>query len=164
MGSEAGGSRDVVLERYRGAIQYYWNSSGSNKRWYKVTRYLAIVLGALVTLISALSSASFVTDTRWVKGAFGLGTPILAAALAIVGGFAQNFQWGANWREMVLTAERLEKERDRFIVTPDAQVDLASELDRPNALILGETEGFFSRILGGADHTPAATGGTANRG
>jgi hypothetical protein len=155
-----GGGRDVVLERYRAAIQYYWNASRGDKRWYKATRYLAIILGALVTLISALSSASFVAETPWVKMTFGLGTPILAAVLTIVGGFAQNFQWGANWREMVITAERLEKERDRFTVTPEAQLDLTAEVERLNALVLAETEGFFSRILGGADRGPAGKDGS----
>jgi hypothetical protein len=38
--------------------------------------------------------------------------------MAIVSGITQTFQWGAAWSDMVITASRLEKERDRIAVTP----------------------------------------------
>jgi hypothetical protein len=41
-------------------------------------------------------------------------TLLVAAALTIIGCLPQSFQWGAAWREMVLTAERLDQERDRI--------------------------------------------------
>jgi hypothetical protein len=141
-------SHTFVEERYKAAIAYYWKASRNNKRWYKLTRILTIVLGATVTLIASLSSAKFVTgDPTWERF-FALGTPILAAALAIVGGFSQTFQWGAAWQDMVMTAERLEKERDRFKVTKPEDRDLAKEVAILNDLVLTESQGFFYRIFG----------------
>ena len=42
----------AILDRYDQRIQYYWKASQYNKNSYKVTRYLTIVLGALVTLVA----------------------------------------------------------------------------------------------------------------
>ena len=53
-------AKSHVLEMYDKKIQYYWSASNYNKRSYKSTRYLLIVLGALVTLVSSLSSADFI--------------------------------------------------------------------------------------------------------
>ncbi|MCK7508716.1 MAG: DUF4231 domain-containing protein [Desulfobacterales bacterium] len=140
-------SHKFVEERYDAAIAYYWKASRNNKRAYKLTRVLTIVLGAIVTLVASLSSAKFVTgDAMWER-VFSLGTPILAAVLAIVGGFSQTFQWGAAWQDMVMTAERLEKERDRFKVTKPENRDLAKEVAILNDLVLTESQGFFSRIF-----------------
>lgn len=140
-------SHKFVEERYDAAITYYWKASRNNKRAYKLTRVLTIVLGAIVTLVASLSSAKFVTgDAIWER-VFSLGTPILAAILAIVGGFSQTFQWGAAWQDMVMTAERLEKERDRFKVTKPENRDLAKEVAILNDLVLTESQGFFSRIF-----------------
>ena len=50
-----------IQNRYRDAIAYYWNASKANKRWYKITRSLTIVFGALVTLIASLASSEFIT-------------------------------------------------------------------------------------------------------
>ena len=80
--------------------------------------------------------------------AFAIATPVLAATLAIVAGFSQNFQWGAAWREMVVTQEEVEKERDRLHATPADNIDLLSECDRLNDMVLAETRSFFGRMLG----------------
>ena len=40
-----------------------------------------------------------------MKAVFDLGTPVLAATLAIIGGFSHSFQWGSTWQNMVLTAQ-----------------------------------------------------------
>jgi hypothetical protein len=135
--------RQYVLARYEKAITYYWRVSMANKRWYKWTRYLTVVLGALVTLLASLSSSQLMTG--WWVTSVGLMTPIGAAVLTIVGGLSQTFQWGAAWQEMVLTAERLERERDRIMVT---ESDAVQDLDVLNRLVLEESRGFFTRILG----------------
>ena len=154
MESSTGSSgADYVLERYQNAIGYYWSASRSNKRWYKITRYLSVTLGAIVTLVASLSSTSFIARESALHTLFALGTPVLAAMLAIVGGFSQSFQWGSTWKDMVLSAERLEKERDRFLVTPENQQDLAREMEALNNLILSESLGFFQRIVGGTKAT-----------
>jgi hypothetical protein len=139
-----------VEERYDKTINYYWNASRRNKQAYKLTRILTVVLGALVTLIASLSSAEFVTASQPWNQVFAIGTPVLAATLAIVGGFSQNFQWGATWKDMVMTAQRLEKERDRFLVTKSGDIDLEKELAIVNDFVLEESQGFFERILGRA--------------
>jgi len=136
-----------VLERYDEAIEYYWKASGKNKRAYKVSRYLSVILGATVTLLASLMSADFVSESANLSLNLAIVTPVLAALLTIVGGFAQNFNWGSAWREMVLTAGRLEKERDRIRVSGTEEY-AESDLDLLNELVLTETRSFFERCLG----------------
>ena len=136
-------SREYVLERYDLAINYYWKASRMNRRFYKWTRYLVVVIGALVTLLASLSASSAMTG-GW-QMAVNVATPISAAVLTIIGGLSQSFQWGAAWQEMVLTAEKLQRERDRIMVT---RSDAETDLQILNHYVLGESEGFFTRVLG----------------
>ena len=151
-------AKSLVLERYDQRIAYYWKASRYNKRSYKATRFLLIVLGALVTLVSSLTSANF------VKGAVALGfaiaTPLLAATMAIVGGISQAFQWGAAWSDQAITATRLEKERDRIAVTPANELDPVKEMQALDNSVLAETQGFFQRLFGsgGPAKAPADSG------
>lgn len=140
--------KKYVLDRHEAAAAYYWRASRANKRNYKLSRYLTIVLAALVTLIASLASADFITGSTGWDRTFAIATPVLAALLAIVTGFAQAFHWGAAWREMVLAAERIEKEIDRLKATPEAGLDTAAELAALNDLVIGESEQFFERITG----------------
>jgi len=154
----SGETQKRLLESYDRRITYYWNSSRYNKRWYKATRLLIIILGALVTLISSMSSASFIKGAWTV--AFAVLTPVMAAVLAIVGGVSQAFQWGAAWSDMVVTATRLEKERDRIAVTPPDQLDAAKEMSVLDDLVLAETQGFFQRLFGvSGSSKPDSSGG-----
>jgi hypothetical protein len=146
-------ARKYVLDRYDKRIAYYWRSSQYNKRSYKATRYLLIVLGALVTLISSLSSADFVKASSVLAISFAVFTPLLAASMAIVGGVSQAFQWGAAWSDMVITAARLEKERDRVAVTPSSELDPIKELALLDDMVLTETQGFFQRLFGAGGPT-----------
>ena len=147
-GASAGDPRKHVLDRYQERIRYYWGGSQYNKRAYKASRYLTIVLGALVTLISSLSSADFVKGSPWLAVALAVATPIFAAALAMVGGFSQTFQWGAAWSDMVITAQRLEKEWDRISVTPAGEIDAVNEMKLLDETVMAETQGFFQRLFG----------------
>ena len=135
-----------VLERYDKAIAYYWKGSQYNKRSYKTTRYLLIFLGALVTLVSSISSASFIMGRTAV--ALAVATPLLAASMAIIGGVSQAFQWGAAWSDMVITATRLQRERNRIALTPADQLDPIRELGTLDDTVLAETQGFFQRLFG----------------
>ena len=144
-------AQKLVLDRYDERIAYYWKASQYNKRSYKGTRYLLIALGAVVTLISSLSSASFIKGPLAV--AFAVLTPVLAATMAIVSGVSQSFQWGAAWSDMVVTATRLEKERDRIAVTPPDQFDPVKEMGLLDDLVLAETQGFFQRLFGSGAQT-----------
>jgi len=141
--------RDYVLERYKAAIGYYWKASRMNRTLYKWTRYLVVVFGAVVTLLASLSSSSAITG-NWGT-AIDIATPVLAAVLTIIGGLSQSFQWGAAWQEMVLTAERLERERDRIMVT---RSDPVSDLQILHRHLLEESQGFFTRILGSVQVSP----------
>ncbi len=141
--ADTSNAREYVLKRYDDSIRYYWKASALNKRLYKWTRYLVVVFGAAVTLLASVSSTSVFTG-NW-QLALQIATPLVAAVLTIIGGLSQTFLWGAAWQEMVLTAERLERERDRIFVT---RGDPERDLDVLNALVLRESEGFFMRILG----------------
>jgi hypothetical protein len=145
--TEAADALKHMLDRYQERIQYYSKASQNNKRAYKTARYLAVVLGALVTLLASLSSAYFIRGT-WLEIGFNILTPLLAAGLAIVGGFSQSFQWGAAWSDMRIAAERLETELDRISVTPPGQVDAVRELALLDEMVLDETRGFFQRLFG----------------
>ena len=80
---------EYVLSRYQSAIKYYWKAGNSNKRSYKQTRSVTVSLGALVTLISSLASASFIADNNNLSILFAVMTPILAAILTPPDVFSQ---------------------------------------------------------------------------
>lgn len=136
-----------VLNQYKDKIDYYWSASRSNKNSYKRYRTGSIVLGALVTLISSIATAEFIQSVGWLRILFAVATPIIAATLTVVGGLGQNFHWGATWRDMVVNATRLEKERDRFLATKPEDRDIKKELETLNSIILEETKNFFQRVL-----------------
>ena len=139
-----------VENRYKEAINYYWKASQTNKQTYKITRILTVVLGALVTLVASLASSEFITDDGFWNPVFSLGTPIIAFLLTVIAGFSQSFQWGSAWQNMVLTAQRLEKERDRFLVTEPSERNPHQEMEMLNEFIISESKNFFDRMLGGS--------------
>jgi hypothetical protein len=136
-----------ILNLYKSKIDYYWGSSSSNKRAFKRYRTWTIILGSLVTLISSISAAEFFQDPAWVKNTFSIATPIIAATLTVISGLGQNFHWGSTWRDMVVNATRLEKERDRFLATKPEKRNFVKELDILNSIVLEETRNFFQRVL-----------------
>jgi hypothetical protein len=136
-----------VLDQYKSKIDYYWTASSSNKKAYKRYRSWTIFLGSLVTLVSSISAAEFVQEPRWLNILFAVATPIIAATLTVINGLGQNFHWGSTWRDMVINATRLEKERDRFLAGKKDKRDLEKELDILNSIVLEETRNFFQRVL-----------------
>jgi len=138
---------EYVLGKYEKAIKYYWNAGKFNKRAYKLTRSITISLGALVTLISSLASAEFISENVLFSTTFAILTPLLAAILTIVGGLANSFHWGATWRDMILNAANLEKERDIFLATKPEERDIKTELAKMNDRVIKETDRFFNRVL-----------------
>lgn len=141
-------AKSYVLWRYRLAIDYYWDASKSNKKAYKQSRRLVVILGAVLTLIASLASASFVTDRSWLDTAFSIATPLLAALLAIITGLTQNFQWGSAWRGMVLAAQTLQTQEDRIKLLQPDEVNAIEEIEVLNKTVLGETQQFFERVTG----------------
>ncbi len=138
-----------IKDRYKKAIDYYWAASKANKNWYKITRSLTVIVGALVTLIASLASSNIIAEISVIKTMFALGTPILAALLTIIAGFSQSFQWGSTWQNMILTAQQLQKEFDKYLVTPANERNFSEEADKLNSYVIIESEGFFERMLGG---------------
>jgi len=136
-----------VINQYKHKIDYYWSASRSNKNAFKRYRTWTIILGSLVTLVSSISAAEFFQEPEWVKNLFSIATPTIAATLTIISGLGQNFHWGSTWRDMVVNATRLEKERDRFLATKPENRDIEKELDILNSIILEETRNFFQRVL-----------------
>ncbi|MDP1544452.1 MAG: DUF4231 domain-containing protein [Anaerolineales bacterium] len=136
-----------VINQYKGKIDYYWAASRSNKNAFKRYRTWTIILGSLVTLVSSISAAEFLQDPAWLKNLFSVATPVIAATLTVISGLGQNFHWGSTWRDMVVNATRLEKERDRFLATKPENRDIEKELDILNSIILEETRNFFQRVL-----------------
>ena len=139
-----------VKKRYDDAIDYYWRASRCNKQYYKITRILTVVLGAVVTLIASLSSSEYIAQSEFWKSMFAFGTPVISALLTIIAGFSQSFQWGSAWQNMVVTAQRLERERDRFLVTEPSERDHQHETELLNEFIISESKIFFDRMLGGS--------------
>jgi hypothetical protein len=140
-------SESNVLERYQNAINYYWDACSHNKKSYKRSRFSIIILSALITLMSSLSSANFIEGNEALKISFSVITPLLAVLLTIIGGFAQSFHWGATWRDMVMNAEKLERTRDLFLATKPEERDIKKELDIMHSLVIKETHSFFQRVL-----------------
>jgi len=97
-----------------------------------------------VTLVASLSSAN--TFKGILGSTMTVLTPLLAAFMAIVSGISQAFQWGAAWSDQVITATRLERERDRIAVTPASQLDPVKEMQTLDDAILSETQEWFSQI------------------
>jgi len=137
-----------IQERYKNAIEYYWGASRANKQWYKRTRSYTVIIGSLVTLIASLTSSTIIDKNVNLKTAFELGTPILAAVLTTIAGFSQSFQWGSTWQNMVLTAQQLQKEYDRYLVTPINERNFSKEVEILNLFVINESRGFFDRMLG----------------
>jgi len=140
---------EYIKGRYKDAIDYYWNASKNNKTWYKATHSLTVIFGALVTLIASLASSNFITGIPTLEMLFALGTPVLAALLTIIAGFSQSFQWGSAWHNMILTAQHLQKEFDKYLVTPESERNYSEEAEKLNNFVINESEGFFARMLGG---------------
>jgi hypothetical protein len=128
---------------YEGAIKYYWASSKSNKKWYKLTRSLTIIVGALVTLIASLASSKLFVNYQALEIIFALGTPILAAVLTVIAGFSQGFQWGSAWQNMVITAQYLQREYDKYLVKPESERNYVEEAEKLNNYVINESVGFF---------------------
>jgi hypothetical protein len=136
-----------VHQSYDRQIDWYWKASSKNKKNYKRFRFWTVILGALVTLIASLSTTAIITENEIVGGVFTLLTPVLAATLTVINSLSQNFQWGATWRDMVVNATRLQREKNRFLATDAQKRNYRKELLRIHSIALEETQSFFKRIL-----------------
>lgn len=134
-----------VQQSYDKNIDWYWKASSSNKRSYKRYKFYTIALSALVTLFSALSSSEYITSNNFLRSEFAIATPVLAATLMMISSFSQNFQWGASWRDMVITAQKLQREKHRFLTTAPENRDYQQELRIIDEMTIEEAQAFFER-------------------
>lgn len=105
-----------------------------------------MILGALLTLIASLASSNLIGGNP-VREIFVIATPVLAACLTIIAGFSQSFQRGSAWQNMILTAQRLQKEYDRYLVTKPSERDLIAEADCLISLSSMKLKVFLSACL-----------------
>lgn len=136
-----------VHQSYDKQIDWYWKASSNNKKSYKRYRFWTVTLGSLVTLIASLTSTEIIMENAIVEGVFTILTPVLAALLTVINTLSQNFQWGATWRDMVVNATRLQREKNRFLATDVEKRNYRKELLRVHGMVLEETQSFFKRIL-----------------
>ena len=57
---------NYIQTRFKNAIEYYWAASRSNKHWYKTTRSLTIIFGALVTLVATILFIAVAPDISYI--------------------------------------------------------------------------------------------------
>jgi hypothetical protein len=70
--------------------------------------------------------------------------------LTIIAGFSQSFQWGSTWQNMVITAQELQREFDKYLVTPEEKKNYLEEAEKLNSYVIRESQGFFEKMLGSA--------------
>ena len=138
---------DYVLKQYNDKIEYYWRISSNNKRLFRNYRTWTVILSALLTLMSAASAFEFTQNHAWLKYTFQLYTLVIAATLTVMLGLGQNSHSGSSWRDMVITASRLERERDRFLAISPETRSIEKELDIINGIILEDTRSFFHSVV-----------------
>jgi hypothetical protein len=96
------GADSPTWTRLEGQIQWYDRNAASNQRWFKLIKVAQIVLGALVPVAAA-------TDAdRWVLGSFG-------AAIVVLEGIQQLFQFHRNWIKYRATCEALRREQHLYL-------------------------------------------------
>lgn len=134
-----------VLSRYRDQINYYWSASGRNKRNFRYYRILPIFLGAFLTFASAISSTDYIASNQPIRTIFAIGTPLLAVLLTISNELFKITSWSENWRDGVLTAQRLEKERDCYLALDRDKRNPQKELEKIYKITIRETRSFFKR-------------------
>jgi hypothetical protein len=138
---------EYVSKSYDERAEYYLHEMEQHKKRHDSARTWIIILGAIVTLISSLTTAEFITNTQYLSAIFTIATPILAAAWTILSGLSQSFQWGETWGDMSIYAPLIQKERDRFLTTPPQMRNNQKELEILNELLLNLNQRVTSRLL-----------------
>jgi hypothetical protein len=95
--------RGPTLERLEAQITWYDRHAKSSQTWFKTLKVSQIILGGLVPVVAAAGGA------RWVLGALG-------AAVVIIEGVQQLFQFHKNWISYRATCEALRREQHFFDV------------------------------------------------
>jgi len=116
-------------QRLENQITWYGRKSAYNQRQFKVLKVGQIVVAALVPVLAAVAGVP-----RWSLGALG-------AAVVILEGFQQLFQYQQNWITYRSTAEALKHEKFLFL----ADAGPYAHSHRKNALLAERVEGLVSQ-------------------
>jgi hypothetical protein len=95
-----------VWARLTGQIAWFSRSSHQAQRAYKTVKTVQVVVGAIVTVIAALSVPAPVTAS-------------VSALVVIAEGVQQVFQWHTNWLSYRSTAEALKHEKFLYLAESD---------------------------------------------
>jgi hypothetical protein len=141
---------DYVVLRFKEKIDWYWKNAKYNKFWYKFLRGFIIIVGTLVTLVTTLLAAGNDEYVIFIPRNYLIfSAPILAALLTLLNTFSQNYRYGAAWKDMILNAEKLEKELDKYLLDSDRNSRKNNYLEQLHKYVIEETESFFERVLSG---------------
>lgn len=124
------------------SIQYV--CEGSERSSLKLLQKNLMTVSSISIRFAGLLQDSSLYNKRFYK------VSRIITLLTIIAGFSQTFQWGSAWQNMVLAAQRLQAEFDRFLTTPMELRNHRDELELLNEFVVGESETFFERMLGGA--------------
>jgi hypothetical protein len=119
---------DPTLARLDDQIQWYGSRSGSNQRWYKGFKVIAMVAAGIIPVLAVLTSP-----------------PVLSAALgAVILGvesLQQLNQYHENWISYRSTAEALKHEKYLYL----AHAGPYARAREPHAMLAGRIETLISQ-------------------
>jgi len=138
---------NYILRTYRENIDLSWRNAASSKRTYYLNRIMPILLGGILTFATTISSTQYISANETLKAIFAIATPLLAVALTVTNELTKINKPAESWRDMVVFAEKLEKERDRFLATKPGKRNHKKELDKIRSLVIRESRTFFRRTL-----------------
>ena len=138
---------EYIIKKYDSNILYYWSSARSNKNLFKSTRRWPITLGALISLLTTLSLASFIEEVEYIRIFFAVVIVMLATMQSYFNEVSRNQNWGESWQKMTIAALKLEKEKDRLLSSEPSSINIQAELMILHNLLINETETFFKKAL-----------------
>ena len=115
-------------ERMEEQLQWYDSKAGHHKRWFQTLKVVQLVVAALIPVIVA---------AKWPSAIAGL----LGAAVVVLEGIQQLFQFQQNWVSYRATAEALKHEKYLFL----SRAGHYAAATRPQALLAERVEGLVSQ-------------------
>lgn len=121
---------DPLMERLDRRIAWYDRSAKKNQLLFRSFKAFTLVAAAAIPFSASLSAAGFSTADAGPGGLTTFVAGLLGAAIVVVEGLQQLFQWQQNWLNYRSTSESLDRERSLFLV------GAGSYLDVPNPRVL----------------------------
>lgn len=147
-------NKDFVIQKYEDTIKGYKSAADKMEKNFKFNRYLPVILGGFISLLSTLSITSFVESLQSVRVGLALGTIILASVQAMLNELLRGQNWGDEWKRLTLHAYRIEREYYRAVATPEVQMNVKRELDLLSILVLEEKKSAIKSILNTTEDVP----------